>query len=757
MAIGSPSLSPRQTGEGIELEHEEEPEQVEAEVPVKQQQAMEDGCSTICSGRPIVADWDLKQSYLVDGLGLCSPNRWWPSDRFVFEEPEAGALAERLHVMVRNFVAENIPDVRSSAFQLALGRLDKSPFSEDALLEIRRKCAACLPRPEKALEKAEGQPFFLELLSQTLQLLGDPDWRILTEDQESFATGVPVGYNAPLPRVAAVFPPKERNKRLDESIFMEDSANYKSADALADKLEQQFREEEALGRMFPTTLGALQSQYPGEKILIAPMGALEKPNGGVRPLHDATHHVQVNHAIRYQDQLQYPGPGDAAALVESARLSGEACFAMSADIASAHRLVKIRKADWRLLCCRAHSQSPVLWVNRVGTFGVSSASYWWTRLFGLVGRMVTWVLRRAPNLQIVYVDDLHMLVWGRDKFVWLWMMVATYEILGTPFGYHKFKGGVEMPFVGYELNYFDKTIGISQKRASWLREFMEDLERKNYTVAMRDFHEFLSRLGFVARILIWIKPHLAPLYSWSAALDKSCVAKAPRMVKLVVKYLLSQLGALSRHLSSSKPLRSWHEEFRTDAKCEPGRVVLAGHHLKTQEWFILDLGPHEAPFLFDEKGESSWASASAELMASMAALQIFGYFAAGKTRRVFPIAIAAGTDNKSNQHLSLKRSSTAWPLMLINMQLSHHLCRANLQLTLRWRPRDENQEADDLTNHRTERFPAEKQRCISFGDLDLNLLLQLWAVRDEFLDRGGLKSWPLRPEEVRTNKEKTKW
>jgi len=71
-------------------------------VCLEQQQAMEDGCSTICSGRPIVADWDLNQSYLVDGLGLCSPNRWWPSDRFVFEELEAGALAERLHVMVRN-------------------------------------------------------------------------------------------------------------------------------------------------------------------------------------------------------------------------------------------------------------------------------------------------------------------------------------------------------------------------------------------------------------------------------------------------------------------------------------------------------------------------------------------------------------------------------------------------------------------------------------------------------------------------------
>ena len=74
-----------------------------------------------------------------------------------------------------------------------------------------------------------------------------------------------------------------------------------------------------------------------------------------------------------------------------------------ADIQAAHRLVKVREKDWRLLCCRAHSDSPVVWVNCVGTFGVSSASYWWTRLFALVGRLVTSVLRQAPNLQIVYV------------------------------------------------------------------------------------------------------------------------------------------------------------------------------------------------------------------------------------------------------------------------------------------------------------------------------------------------------------------
>ena len=50
--------------------------------------------------------------------------------------------------------------------------------------------------------------------------------------------------------------------------------------------------------MYPATLGnGRTSQFKGEQVLIAPMGALEKPDGGGRLLHDATHHVQVNNAM----------------------------------------------------------------------------------------------------------------------------------------------------------------------------------------------------------------------------------------------------------------------------------------------------------------------------------------------------------------------------------------------------------------------------------------------------------------------------
>ena len=45
-----------------------------------------------------------------------------------------------------------------------------------------------------------------------------------------------------------------------------------------------------------------------------------------------------------------------------------------------------------------------------------------------------------------------------------------------------------------------------------------------------------------------------------------------------------------------------------------------------------------------------------------------------------------------------------WPLMGILMQFSTYLFTAGARLRLQWRPREENVEADDITNLRFERF-----------------------------------------------------
>ena len=90
-----------------------------------------------------------------------------------------------------------------------------------------------------------------------------------------------------------------------------------------------------------------------------------------------------------------------------------------------------------------------------------------------------------------------------------------------------------------------------------------------------------------------------------------------------------------------------------------------------------------------------------------------------RDRKTFDLPLAAGTDNQLNESLSSKRSTTKWPLMAVNMQLSSSLARARLSLSLKWRPREQNVEADQLTNENFEGFPEEDRLVISFHELDL--------------------------------------
>lgn len=110
-------------------------------------------------------------------------------------------------------------------------------------------------------------------------------------------------------------------------------------------------------------------------------------------------------------------------------------------------------------------------------------------------------------ISLVYVDDLHMAATGPPKFANLWLFSCLRRC--TDFAYKKFRGGLTVEFVGFYLDYDRVCTG-----ATGLQSFWDDL----------------------CRMLIWMKSHLAPLYSWSAALDKSVAATASKLVRLSCMY-----------------------------------------------------------------------------------------------------------------------------------------------------------------------------------------------------------------------------
>ena len=130
--------------------------------------------------------------------------------------------------------------------------------------------------------------------------------------------------------------------------------------------------------------------------------------------------------------------------------------------------------------------------------------------------------------------------------------------------------------------------------------------------------------------------------------------------------------------------------------------------------------------------DSQSASASAELLATLTALWAFGHLQKSNTPHQIPVTLPAATDNRGNQFLLKKQSTTRWPLLLVNIQLSHLLRLSRLRLNLTWKPRSENELADQLTNDIFSSFSSERRISFNFEDLPLDLLCELWETKAQF-------------------------
>jgi hypothetical protein len=97
--------------------------------------------------------------------------------------------------------------------------------------------------------------------------------------------------------------------------------------------------------------------------------------------------------------------------------------------------------------------------------------------------------------------------------------------------------------------------------------------------------------------------------------------------------------------------------------------------------------------------------------------------------------------------------------MLINMQLSASLARARLSLNLKWRPREENVEADKLTNEEFDGFDAASRVDIKWGEFDMSLVGALWETKVQFdMARQSTKLDDAAPVASKKRKhEKTPW
>ena len=170
-------------------------------------------------------------------------------------------------------------------------------------------------------------------------------------------------------------------------------ANYPSAEEHEDHLVQHLEKEVEEGLMDRLSEEEFERKY-GANRAIAALAVLveDEVTGKKRVIHDGTHGVLVNHRIRCRDKVRMPGPREKRFLLEEFEGAREVVISMVGDFEKAHRRFLYQESERGFLGCKSSSKSKVVYVNRVGTFGIGSTPYWWTRLSGALIRLVHYVL-----------------------------------------------------------------------------------------------------------------------------------------------------------------------------------------------------------------------------------------------------------------------------------------------------------------------------------------------------------------------------
>ena len=661
----------------------------------------------------------------VDGGGLCSPGRWAREDR---KNPDYGFkdLVGELYKMFEKEVTDGAGakiTPMDFALRLAAGKFTEDPFGERMLVDARHVIANALGLPNDAIEAVEGQELRLDLIAAILRKAGDPDWRFFLDIKK----GVNLGVDAELPRADQVFEEKVRWK-LDavDGPGAHEQANYGTFHAHQKEVRELFMKEKALGWMTEMTDKEAKEEF-GDRLFIAGLAVVQEP-GKIRVVHDGSNGVHVNHRIRLRDQVRSPGAGELRTILKKAASDNTKMFVIAGDISKAHRRIKVRREDWGFQACRLEEGK--VWLNCVGTYGMTPAGYYWARAAagGLV-RIAHYLLGPgAIHELLIYVDDFISFAESQKEVEATAFLVFLWRVLGFPFRWNKFKGGTDVDWIGYRVEVRVYAVGISERRAIWLARWLR-ARLDEGVVDMSDLEAVVGRLCFALGPLEYLRPFIAPLYAWLSAVNHRGKMAIPWSIAFIFSYFVREFEGSGRMMTIRPTEQYVGEAFRADAKAEGQCVVIGGWESYgntppgNARWFSVRLDRKNAPWAF-ARGEPFRTIAALELYASLVSYVVFSPRWPKSSRGA--VVLSGITDNLGNTFILSRLMTSKFPALVILTELATQLRRDNAELVLDWAPRDQNEEADSLTNEH-------------FDDFDPGLRVDFdpgaakWLVMDEML------------------------
>ena len=610
---------------------------------------------------------------------------------------------------------------------------------------------------------AEGQPFPLKLIHEVLRLANDADYEFLLQAE----IGLPVGVLNKLPRTPAVFE-EQTSWRLEDdplAFSINWAANYSSAEEHMEHIREHFAEEVTEGLMEELNKDEAEARF-GRHLSVAALAVLvDEISGKKRIIHDGSNQVRVNHKIKSLDKLRMPGPKEKFHILKGLEDRRDVAIAILGDVSKAHRRFKHCKEEQGYLACRVSDADQSIFINKVGTFGIGSAAYWWGRIFAAVGRATFYLLGPYwPVELLAFADDLEAIgvgANGREAVVMSYLIMTA---LGTPFKWSKLRGGIQVDWIGLHTDYAIYKLGLSEGRAAWLARWCAEVADQG-CIDPRLMASGLGRLCFAAGTLFWERPFLGPLYAWMASIrDVKHKVMVPWAIAFIMRWLAEKLSTGMRLQSPPRIGTACKELFRSDAKATPegawigGWETAFGNDTKRCRWFAMKVEESWAPWVFAKKKDPRRVIAALELLGNVVAIMLFGNEWPRDSRG--RCCGSGGTDNQGNSFVVNKLMSTKYPLTMILMELSQQLRHHNLELHLDWIPRDQNEPADDLTNWNFEKFDETKRIQVEGPSLKFLILGQLAEMsRDlyvqiqKFRDRPS-KSSKHTPEQAPRSKKR---
>ena len=365
-----------------------------------------------------------------------------------------------------------------------------------------------------------------------------------------------------------------------------------------------------------------------------------------RVLFDGTNGNFVNTSTHLRDQERAPVAPDLKRLMRQKAKTGEVTFGLTADVTEAHRQVPIHPDDWHLLRCQ---------LNTVGTFGVSSVSYYWSRVSAAVRLTQYLISLYATTWIMLLADDHHgevggqhfrpaLLVFFSVRGSWLPTLVEQDERRdGDQLG------RLRAPSEGTAL-------GLTERRAAWVVKWARETAAAK-VIHVRAFEEALGRIVFATSALELLRPFLSPLYAFASSGLRDSVRPIPAYVAFFLRFLARSVER-ERHSQCAATLVQEERAPRVDAQASDERTGVGGWlpaegpdgrpDPSQSYWFSEEIRAQDFPWVFKRDGKAARVIATLEALAMLLAVRAF-FPDAQRTQRTKLVVIPSYTDNRGER------------------------------------------------------------------------------------------------------------